>query len=363
MMGQSPSRNESRNNESLIEGDTEEGDTFDFIIEANDSVTTPRSSDIEERSEFGLATPIHSSLAYRLSMNRIQRNLFQFTRRSPSYRPSLETIQQLPKRHQIIGANEKHFEFFDADIGCPDKFTIIMKAGPPDKKVMEEHAWNPNDRSLNIFVKEDDPLTLHRNPVAQSTDCIRGKVGYKKGFHVWKITWPLRQRGTHAVIGVATKNARLHSVGYTSLIGSTIDSYGWDIVRLKCSNDARNKVNWDYPNDSWSKYINVGDSFSVPESIYCILDMDEGYMAFATDEEYLGVAFRGLRGKELFPIVSAVWGHCEITIKYMGGIPPDAPSLLSTCRRTIRSHLGRKHLHKILDLNLPNSCIEYLLYK
>lgn len=139
MMGQSPSRNESRNNESLIEGDTEEGDTFgmyifilqilifffflDFIIEANDSVTTPRSSDIEERSEFGLATPIHSSLAYRLSMNRIQRNLFQFTRRSPSYRPSLETIQQLPKRHQIIGANEVSYSI---EIFFSLKFSIVM---------------------------------------------------------------------------------------------------------------------------------------------------------------------------------------------------------------------------------------------
>lgn len=41
---------------------------------------------------------------------------------------------------------------------------------------MEAHAWNPDDRSLNIFVKDDDRLTFHRHPVAQSTDCIRGKV-------------------------------------------------------------------------------------------------------------------------------------------------------------------------------------------
>ena len=42
-------------------------------------------------------------------------------------------------------------------------------------------------------------------------------------------------------------------------------------------------------------------------------------MAFATDQEYLGVAFRNLKGKTLYPIVSAVWGHCEITMKYLGG--------------------------------------------
>ena len=37
------------------------------------------------------------------------------------------------------------------------------------------HAWNPDDRSLNIFVKDNDPLSFHRHPVAQSTDSIRGR--------------------------------------------------------------------------------------------------------------------------------------------------------------------------------------------
>ena len=70
------------------------------------------------------------------------------------------------------------------------------------------------DRSLNIFVKDEDKLTFHRHPVAQSTDCIRSKVGYERGLHVFELSWPTRQRGTHAVVGVATMDAPLHSVGY-----------------------------------------------------------------------------------------------------------------------------------------------------
>ena len=31
------------------------------------------------------------------------------------------------------------------------------------------------------------------------------------------------------------------------------------------------------------------------------------------DNDFLGVAFSGLRGEELYPIVSAVWGHCEVS--------------------------------------------------
>ena len=57
-------------------------------------------------------------------------------------------------------------------------------------------------------MKEDDKLTFHRHPVAQSTDCIRSKIGYERGLHVFEITWSTRQRGTHAVVGVSTgKNA------------------------------------------------------------------------------------------------------------------------------------------------------------
>lgn len=51
-----------------------------------------------------------------------------------------------------------------------------------------------------------------------------------------------------------------------------------------------------------------------------VLDMDEGTLAFVVDGQYLGVAFKGLKGRTLYPIVSAVWGNCEITMKYIGGL-------------------------------------------
>lgn len=59
--------------------------------------------------------------------------------------------------------------------------------------------------------------------------------------------------------------------------------------------------------------------------------MDEGTLAFVVDGQYLGVAFRGLKGKKLYPIVSAVWGHCEITMKYIGGLDREFCFLLFIC--------------------------------
>uniref|UniRef100_A0AC35UFE2 B30.2/SPRY domain-containing protein n=1 Tax=Rhabditophanes sp. KR3021 TaxID=114890 RepID=A0AC35UFE2_9BILA len=262
------------------------------------------------------------------------------------------TFFALPFSHQML---------YHDDLTPSCRLDYLLAQPKPDRMTMEAHAWNPDDRSLNIYVKEDDPLTLHRHPVAQSTDCIRGKVGYSKGFHVWKIVWPKNQRGTHAVVGVANLNAKLHSLGYNSLIGSTTDSYGFDIVRLRCSHDGKKSDSWDFP--ASSRAAEDEGKNIIPESFYCVLDMDEGYMAFATEERYLGVAFKGLKGQVLYPIVSAVWGHCEITINYMGGLEAEPPRLLAICRKTVRQHLGKEYLNNIGRLPVPPSLKNYLQFK
>lgn len=64
-------------------------------------------------------------------------------------------------------------------------------------------AWNPQDSSRNNFLRTNG-FTVHRQPIAQSTDAIRGKLGVSSGVHAYHICWkgPL---GTVAVVGVATK--------------------------------------------------------------------------------------------------------------------------------------------------------------
>lgn len=212
--------------------------------------------------------------------------------------------------------NVLHEEDRARDLARPEKLDILLDRPTLPEEVLLEHAWNPNDRSVNIFVKDDDPLTFHRHPVAQSTDCIRGKKAYSRGFHVWEIQWSTRQRGTHAVVGVGTSKALVHCTGYHSLVGNNEESWGWDIVRNKLYHNEKNVSSVKYPVLSDNDH-----SFVVPDKFRVILDMDEGTMAFETnDGRYLGVAFRGMKGKSVYPIVSAVWGHCEITMRYIGGL-------------------------------------------
>lgn len=53
----------------------------------------------------------------------------------------------------------------------PARLDILLDMPPVAREVQVKHSWNADDRSLNVFVKEDDKLTFHRHPVAQSTDC------------------------------------------------------------------------------------------------------------------------------------------------------------------------------------------------
>lgn len=241
---------------------------------------------------------------------------------SPSYRP--------------LAHRRQHPVLRDPDFSKPPRLDLLLDMPCAGHETQLRHAWNPDDRSLNIFIKEEDKLTFHRHPVAQSTDCIRGRVGYTRGLHVWKIHWPSRQRGTHAVVGVATAEAPLHSVGYTALVGSDCESWGWDLGRNRLYHDSKNRAHSSLP--TYPCFLEPEESFTLPDSLLAILDMDEGTLSFMLDGQYLGVAFRGLKGKKLYPVVSAVWGHCEISMKYINGLDRKFRTLHSrhTCLRSWR---------------------------
>ncbi|XP_053411504.1 SPRY domain-containing SOCS box protein 2 isoform X2 [Nycticebus coucang] len=150
---------------------------------------------------------------------------------------------------------------------CPDLFSPegleeLLSAPPPDLGTQRCHGWNPKDCSENLEVKEGG-LYFERRPVAQSTDGARGKMGYSSGLHAWEISWPPEQRGMHAVVGVATALAPLQADHYAALLGSNSESWGWG----SCTIRTRGPGAPQYP---------AG------------------------------------------PQVSAVWGQCQVRIRYLG---------------------------------------------
>ena len=164
--------------------------------------------------------------------------------------------------------------------------------------------------------------------MAQSTDGARGKRGYSRGLHAWEISWPREQRGTHAVVGVATARAPLQADHYAALLGSNSESWGWDIGRGKLYHQSKGPGAPQYPPGP------QGEPLEVPERLLVVLDMEEGTLGYAVGGTYLGPAFRGLKGRTLYPAVSAVWGQCQVRINYLGERRGEA---WDGCRASVRS--------------------------
>ena len=82
---------------------------------------------------------------------------------------------------------------------------------------------------------------------------------------MWEITWERDEWGSFAVIGIATPQAPLQSLGYGPLVGSNAQSWGWDLSSEVTHHNGKESA---YP----ANY----PSFFVPDTVYVILDMDSG---------------------------------------------------------------------------------------
>ncbi|KRX48462.1 F-box/SPRY domain-containing protein 1 [Trichinella murrelli] len=169
-------------------------------------------------------------------------------------------------------------------------------------------TWNPKDCSRNGYLTRGD-FTFHRSPVAQSTDGVRGRRGFITGRHAWLVWWN-RPLGTVAVLGVASKHAALHCAGYIPLLGSDEQGWGWNLVdnTLLHNGFAVNA----YPQGNNPPHYQPGEKLRV------ILDCDAHILYFERDDEFLGIAFSDLPPIRLYPCISCVYGHSEVTMVYLG---------------------------------------------
>lgn len=179
--------------------------------------------------------------------------------------------------------------------------------GDKARLVALENAWNGADCSHNIQILENQ-LTFYRTPVAQSTDGIRGKCGYLYGQHYWTVVWHKPSYGSNAVIGVATAQESMHERGYCGLLGSSCESWGWDISQHILRHDGKELAGFPVQDVE----IKIGQTFGVT------LDMENRTISFDLEGVPLGVAFRGLPPCRLYPAVSAVFGKTEVSLVYHG---------------------------------------------
>lgn len=243
----------------------------------------------------------------------------------------------------------------------PQQVSALLVRPPVARAVAEEHGWSIQDSSHNVELKAEDVLTMRRRPVAQSTDCARSKVGYSSGLHVFRVSWPVRQRGTHAMVGVSTRAAPMQGEGYRGLLGDSPHSWGWDLGRKRATHQGQDSLSPLYP--PWLQHHH---QWQVPDTFHMVLDMDRGTLAWVAHGQYLGVSHRGILGT-VFPTVSTVWGHCEVSLRYLGSLdsgallPLRALARVEVLRALGTSSTATSHLDAVgPSLGLPPTLVEYL---
>lgn len=127
---------------------------------------------------------------------------------------------------------------------------------------------------------------------------------------------------------MGSSKERLHCSGYCSLVGSSTNSWGWNISKKVLIH--ANVEQGHYPVLNQLPYHNQNNdngSSSLSQELarlkkFCvILDMDRGTLSYEVNGINLGVAFHGLQGKLLYPMISTIIGDCKVTIDYLGEQP------------------------------------------
>ena len=115
------------------------------------------------------------------------------------------------------------FEYISSD--------LVKNVLPHDKARIKALmcTWNEEDCSETLYLKED-LITVHRNPIAKSTDSIRSKSSFLYGRHHFVFVFYGSKFGSHAMIGVCTDKAPLRIRSYDNMHGMTPHAWGWDVV-------------------------------------------------------------------------------------------------------------------------------------
>jgi SPRY domain-containing SOCS box protein 1/4 len=251
-------------------------------------------------------------------------------------------------------------EIYKTEHYKPEYLDYLLEMPSAIKEEQERHGWDPEVSSPNMLFF--NPCTAQParplNPLWKGSLC--GCKGYKQGLHVWEIHWPLNDRGANSVVGVGTKYAALHRY----LVGNDADSWGWSVSYWggMLYHDFQNvgDIVGMYPCSLPDNFPMNVVNFVVPDKFQVVLDMDEGTLGFIVHSQYLGVAFCGLKGKKLFPMISDNCSSSEISIRYINGHYSVPLTLMGICRQVIREQVGEDSLQSIELLPLPSSMKKYL---
>ncbi|XP_064485197.1 SPRY domain-containing SOCS box protein 3-like [Ornithodoros turicata] len=205
-------------------------------------------------------------------------------------------------------------------------------------------TWTWSRRHKSTEVRLHGPFTAQFHPNwsngTAAVRCSRPLAHNRRTY--WEIRVSQRVFGTSMMFGVATRSARLHANTFVNLLGE--DQHGWGL--------SHKGLLWHA--GRWRTFTRP-----FPENeatvVGMLYDGRRGTLTYYKDGVCLGVAFEGLAGHDLYPVVSSTAAKTEMTL---GAVRREFVNLQDRCRAVILNRVRQGSEH---TLTLPSLLKRYIL--
>lgn len=217
--------------------------------------------------------------------------------------------------------------------------------------------WTWSSELVNLYsaLLSDDQKSICIHPYCNScfeTIAIRTNEPLKRDkITYWEVIFNKNiSQGTSVMIGIGTRNARVHSTGYLNLVG--MDEFGWGLSNkghIWHSNTSRKFC------DAFDKEHNENEPFM---RIGCLYDGCTGTLAYYRNGVFLGIAFQNIRTNEqLYPMISSTVSKTIMRIDF---VCESFPTLKELSRNSVIKHAANQEFMQMSKQILPKTLVNYL---
>lgn len=207
-------------------------------------------------------------------------------------------------------------------------------------------VWDEDSKSSACHLKQDHREVIFHMDYSCGTAAVRGTGSMKENQHYWEVKMMSTVYGTDMMVGVSTVNIDLNKYrhAFCSLLGRDEDSWGLSYTGVT------------YHKAKKALYTS---KFSQGDIIGVHLDMWLGTMSYYKNKRPLGIAYRGLQGKSLYPVVSSTAARSGMKVVKCRSFPT---SLQFTCCQALRRFIP-PHLDVLKVIDLPPGLRSFLQNK
>lgn len=206
-----------------------------------------------------------------------------------------------------------------------------------------EWKWDSSSKSVASFLKHDQREVVFHVDYSCGTAAVRGSAPMLEDQYYWEVKMTTPVYGTDMMVGVGTMEMDLNKYRhkFCSLIGRDAESWGLSYTGMLHHKGHK---------EQYSSKFGQGTIIGVH------LDMWHGTLSFYKNRKPLGVAYTGLQGKKLYPLVSSTAARSGMKVIKCRSFKT---SLQFMCCQILRTVIPR-HLDVLEVIDMPPGLKEFL---